>query len=92
MEKATSQAPCLILSFYNIYKVVGICSQIKHILFLDIGCYLILIVPEMARNSLAISEKDGRDLGSGDQHLSISDLHAGSHQLGISGCSVPLTF
>ena len=44
----------------------------------------------MARSSVATSENDGRDLGSDDQHLSISDLHAGSHQLGISGLNVPL--
>lgn len=45
---------------------------------------------DMARSSFAISENAGLESGSGDQHLSINDLHAGSHQLGISGRRSPL--
>lgn len=45
---------------------------------------------DMVRSSLEISEKAGLESGSDDQHLSISDLHAGSHQLGISGRRLPL--
>lgn len=45
---------------------------------------------DMARSSFAISEKGGRESGSDDQHLSINDLHIGSHQLGISGRRLPL--
>lgn len=49
------------------------------------ACYLILFDAAIARSSFAISEKDGLEAGSVDQHLSINDLHAGSHQVGISG-------
>lgn len=45
---------------------------------------------DMVRRSFAISEKDGLESGSDDQHLSINDLHTGSHQLGISGRRFPL--
>jgi hypothetical protein len=44
----------------------------------------------MVRSSFAISEKAGLESGSDDQHLSINDLHVGSHQLGISGRRLPL--
>lgn len=44
---------------------------------------------EIARSSLAISEKSGLEEGSDDQHLSINDFHAGS-QLGILGRRLPL--
>jgi hypothetical protein len=44
----------------------------------------------MVRSSIAISEKAGLESGSDDQHLSINDLHVGSHQLGISGRRLPL--
>lgn len=43
----------------------------------------------MVRSSFAISEKVGLLVGSVDQHFSISDLHAGSHQAGVSGLKVP---
>lgn len=45
---------------------------------------------DMVRSSFAISEKAGLELGSDDQQLSINDLHAGSHQFGISGRRLPL--
>lgn len=45
---------------------------------------------DMVCNSLAISEKTGLESRSVDQHLSINDLHAGSHQLGILGRRVTL--
>lgn len=45
---------------------------------------------DMVRSSIAISEKAGLESGSDDQHLSINDLHVGSHQLGISGRRLPL--
>ena len=52
-------------------------------------CHLMFMAADMARSSFAISEKGGLDLGSNDQHLSINDLHVGSHQLGISGRRLP---
>jgi hypothetical protein len=45
----------------------------------------------IALNSAAISTKEGLADGSVDQHLSINDFHAGSHQLGIAGRSVLFT-
>lgn len=53
-------------------------------------CHLMFMAADIARNSFAISEKGGLDSGSDDQHLSINDLHVGSHQLGISGRRLPL--
>ena len=44
---------------------------------------------DMVRSSFAISEKAGLESGLDDQHLSINCLHAGSHQLGISGRRLP---
>lgn len=52
--------------------------------------YRMFMAAAMARSSLAMSEKAGREDGSDAQHLSIRDLHVGSHQLGISGRSSPL--
>lgn len=43
------------------------------------------------RSSFAISVKLGLSDGSDDQHLSISDLHSGSHDSGIGGRNVLLT-
>lgn len=43
------------------------------------------------RNWLAISVKLGLSDGSADQHLSIKDLHSGSHDSGTGGLSVLLT-
>lgn len=48
------------------------------------------MVADMVRSSFEISEKDGLESGSGDQHFSVNDLHAGSHQVGISGRKLPL--
>lgn len=55
----------------------------------DTYSYLIFIAVAMVRSSFAISEKAGLLAGSVDQHFSISDLHAGSHQAGVSGRRVP---
>lgn len=52
--------------------------------------YLMFMLADIVRSSFAISEKAGLDSGSDDQHLSISDFQAGSHQLGISGRRLPL--
>jgi len=45
----------------------------------------------MARKRLAISVNDGRAMGSGAQHCSISNLHSGSQKLGTGGLKVLLT-
>lgn len=52
--------------------------------------HLMFMAADIMRSSLAISENDGLEYGSDDQHLSINDLHKGSHQLGISGRMFPL--
>lgn len=44
---------------------------------------------DIKRSSFATSEKGGLESGSVDQHFCISDLHEGSHQLGISGLKSP---
>lgn len=45
----------------------------------------------MARKRLAISVKDGRAVGSGAQHCSISILHSGSQKFGMCGLKVLFT-
>lgn len=50
---------------------------------------MMFIAAAMVRSSFAISEKAGLLAGSVDQHFSISNFHAGSHQAGGSGRIVP---
>lgn len=54
-------------------------------------CPLGGILAAIERNSFAISVKFGLSDGSDDQHLSINDLHSGSHDSGMGGRSVLLT-